>query len=84
MTAYRELKNEIEDKFVSAKSERDMRFYLLCLLALESGARVSDLLKLSWHALDFDKAEISYFNTKGKKTTISKLIQELVRICYEI
>lgn len=78
MTAYRELKNEIEDKFEFAKSERDMRFYLLCLLALESGARVSDLLKLSWDAIDYDKDEISYLNTKGKKRQAQNLSRRLI------
>lgn len=78
MTAYRELKNKIEDEFVLAVTERDMRFYLLCLLALESGARVSDLLKLSWNAIDFDQAEIYWLNTKGKKRQCENLSRSLI------
>ena len=69
MKSYSDLKNTIEDRFVLATSERDMRFYLLGLLALESGARVSDLLKLSWHSVDFELLTLSYMNTKGKKDT---------------
>ena len=78
MTTYRELKNGLQDKFELAKNERDMRFYLLCLLALESGARVSDLLKLDWYAIDYDKAELSYLNTKGKKRQTQKLSRTML------
>mgnify|MGYP003679744587 CR=1 FL=1 len=78
MKSYSDLKNTIEDKFVLATSERDMRFYLLCLLALESGARVSDLLKLSWHSVDFELLKVSYMNTKGKKRQSANLTRTLI------
>ena len=78
MKSYSDLKNSIEDKFVLATSERDMRFYLLCLLALESGARVSDLLKLSWHSVDFELLTLSYMNTKGKKRQSANLTRTLI------
>jgi integrase len=64
MTRYRELKLKIEQDFKSANSENDMRFYLLCLMALETGARVSDLLKLNFDSIQND--EIAYKNTKSK------------------
>ena len=64
MTRYREIKVRIEQDFRSAKSLNDMRFYLLCLMALETGARVSDLLKLDYDSIQKD--EIVYKNTKSK------------------
>jgi len=78
MKSYSDLKNTIEDRFVLATSERDMRFYLLGLLALESGARVSDLLKLSWHSVDFESLTLSYMNTKGKKRQSANLTRTLI------
>lgn len=65
MTIYRELKNSIEAKYLSATKVSDMRFYLLSLMALESGARVSDLLKLEFSAID--ENVISYTNSKSKR-----------------
>ena len=65
MTTYRELKNEIENKYLTATRLTDMRFYLLGLMALETGARVSDLLVLEFTAVDGNV--ISYRNKKSKK-----------------
>lgn len=67
MNTYLSLKFKIEQKFKTAKSKNDMRFYLLSLLALESGARVSDLLVLEWNNIDHDNKIISYVNKKSKK-----------------
>ena len=86
MNTYSELKFKIEVKFKGAKSERDMRFYLLCILALESGARVSDLLKLEWNNIDTENGVISYLNKKSKKNqqqNISKNTVQHVRIYKE-
>lgn len=67
MNTYIQLKRQIEIKYNEATSIRDMRFYLLCLLALESGARASDLLKLTWDQIDTDNLIVSYRNHKSKK-----------------
>jgi len=67
MNTYIQLKREIEDKYNQSLSIRDMRFYLLSLLALESGARASDLLKLTWDNIDEDNMIVSFRNHKSKK-----------------
>ena len=67
MNTYLELKSKIEVNFKKAKSKKDMRFYLLCLMALESGARVSDLLRLEWSNIDAGNSIISFLNKKSKK-----------------
>ena len=67
MKSYRELKQLIDSKYNQATSIRDMRFYLLSLLALESGARASDLLRLSFSNIDTDNLIVSYRNSKSKK-----------------
>ena len=64
MTRYKELKTKIESQYLDAKSVNDMRFYLLCLMALETGARVSDLLKLEFNSIDGNM--INYLNYKSK------------------
>ena len=56
MTRYNELKKKFEQDFKSAKSINDMRFYLLCLIALETGARVSDLLELDYDSIQDDES----------------------------
>jgi len=73
MNTYLETKYSIEEKFTKAINERDMRFYLLCLLALETGARVSDLLRLSWFDIDFDTEQVIYLNKKSKKKQFQKV-----------
>jgi integrase len=65
MTIYRELKSRIEANYLSANKVSDMRFYLLSLIALETGARVSDLLKLEFSAIN--ENVISYTNSKSKR-----------------
>ncbi len=55
-----------------------MRFYILCLLALETGARVSDLLKLDWSSIDFNTAEVIYTNTKSKRRQFQRISSSLL------
>ena len=76
MTRYNELKKKFEQDFKSAKSINDMRFYLLCLIALETGARVSDLLELDYESIQDD--EIVYRNKKSKKQQEQIVSRELV------
>ena len=67
MKNYRQLKQQIELDYEQSTSVRDMRFHLLCILALESGARVSDLLRLSWEDIDTSHKVVSYLNSKSKR-----------------
>jgi integrase len=78
MNTYRELKKKVDSRFLEASKKTDMRFYLLCLLALESGARVSDLLKLEWSNIDTDNNIVSYLNTKSKKVQEQNISDTLV------
>ena len=43
---YLELKDKANANFMQSKTRGDIRFHLLVLLALETGARVSDLLNI--------------------------------------
>ena len=70
MNTYIQLKREIEDKYNQSLSIRDMRFYLLSLLALESGARASDLLKLTWDNIDEDNMIVSFRNHKSSRRQV--------------
>ena len=78
MFSYREIKNKIENDYLTAKSVNDMRFYLLCLMALESGARVSDLLQLEFNAIDLKNNIISYKNNKSKKNQEQMVSDNLI------
>ena len=78
MNSYRELKQKIDSKFLASAKKTDMRFYLLCLLALESGARVSDLLKLEWSNIDTENNIVSYLNTKSKKVQEQNISEIMV------
>jgi integrase len=78
MNKYFELKSKLKDLFLNAKSEKDMRFYLLCILALETGARVSDLLKLEWDNFDLVNNTVTYLNKKSKKTQEQLISSTLV------
>jgi len=78
MYSYREIKKRVENDYLTAKSVNDMRFYLLCLMALESGARVSDLLKLDFNAIDTDNNVISYENSKSKKHQEQRISDNLI------
>ena len=46
MNTYLETKDKAERLFLNSKTESDQRFHLLVILALETGARVSDLLNI--------------------------------------
>lgn len=63
---YQEIYDSAIENF-NNKRENDMRFSVLTLLALETGARVSDLLNLKWSNINFDMKEINYTNKKSKK-----------------
>lgn len=78
MNEYIQLKREIESKYNQSSSIRDMRFYLLSLLALESGARASDLLKLTWDQIDVDNMIVSYKNHKSKKMQQQNVTQTFI------
>jgi len=75
MKEYLELKDKANTDFMMAKTEGDLRFHLLVLLALETGARVSDLLNIT--AEDFTEENgityLSYLNKKGKKKQVQKI-----------
>jgi integrase len=78
MSTYRELKQKVDSGFLESIKKTDMRFYLLCLLALESGARVSDLLKLEWSNIDTENNIVSYLNTKSKKMQEQNISETVV------
>ena len=69
MNTYFETKDKAERLFLNSKTESDQRFYLLVILALETGARVSDLLNIKIN--DFRQVDnatlLDYKNKKGKK-----------------
>ncbi len=75
MKEYLELKDKANTNFMMAKTEGDLRFHLLVLLALETGARVSDLLNIK--AEDFTEENgatyLSYLNKKGKKKQVQRI-----------
>ena len=73
METYSEIKRTVETNFKGAKSESDMRFYLLCMMALETGARVSDLLLLNWEDISIEHKDVEYLNKKSKKKQIQLL-----------
>jgi integrase len=72
-TIYKKASNEFKSKKVN-----DMRFSILVLLGLESGARVSDLLSLTWPNIDFNQNEVSYQNKKSKKNQSQCLSENLI------
>ena len=69
MDTYLETKDKAERLFKNSKTESDQRFHLLVILALETGARVSDLLNIKIN--DFRQVDnatlLDYKNKKGKK-----------------
>lgn len=85
---YLELKKELLEKikdsryFYNGQKTSDMRFYFLCLTGLETGARISDLLKLSWSSFDVQNNILSYHNTKSGKNQKAKFSNDL-RLAYE-
>ena len=78
MSTYSEIKRAVESKFKDAKSESDMRFYLLCMMALETGARVSDLLALDWRNISIEDKDVSYTNKKSDKKQIQLLSENTI------
>ena len=79
MSTYSEIKRTVESKFKDAKSENDMRFYLLCMMALETGARVSDLLRLEWKNVSIEDMDVSYTNKKSDKKQIQLLSESTIK-----
>ena len=69
MTEYLELKDKANANFMQSKTRGDIRFHLLVLLALETGARVSDLLNITTENFSIENGNtyLSYLNKKGKK-----------------
>lgn len=82
MTRYNELKQKFEQDYLNAKRINDMRFYLLCLIALETGARVSDILNFEFDWIQ-ENNDIVYKNTKSQirqeQILSSKLISHIKR-----
>ena len=73
MKTYSEIKRTVETNFKDAKSESDMRFHLLCIMALETGARVSDLLSLDYEDVSIEHKDVEYLNKKSKKKQVQLL-----------
>lgn len=75
MSEYLELKEQANTNFLQSKTNGNVRFHLLVLLALETGARVSDLLNINTE--DFTEENgityLSYLNKKGKKKQVQKI-----------
>ena len=75
MSEYLELKEQANTNFLQSKTNGNLRFHLLVLLALETGARVSDLLNINTE--DFTEENgityLSYLNKKGKKKQVQKI-----------
>jgi len=75
MSEYLELKEQANTNFLQSKTNGNLRFHLLVLLALETGARVSDLLNINTE--DFKEENgvtyLSYLNKKGKKKQVQKI-----------
>ena len=75
MSEYLELKEQANANFMQSKTTGNVRFHLLVLLALETGARVSDLLNINTE--DFTEENgityLSYLNKKGKKKQVQKI-----------
>ena len=78
MITYLETKDRAESLFMNSKTDSDQRFYLLVILALETGARVSDLLNIK--ADDFrQEGELTYLfyiNKKGKKKQTQRISEK--------
>jgi len=73
---YHQIKLEANQKYLTSTTEGDRRFYLLVLLALETGARVSDLLNLSLTSHFKEEngiAYVYYTNKKSKKKQVQKI-----------
>ena len=66
MKEYLELKEKAEDNFMMSKTQGDTRFHLLVILALETGARVSDLLKIN-QTISRKKMELPIYHTRIRK-----------------
>jgi len=83
MNIYFDTKQKADRLFSESKTESAQRFYLLVILALETGARVSDLLNIKMEDFERegDKFYLTYKNKKGKieqsqrisDTTINKV-----------
>ena len=75
MSEYLKLKEQANTNFLQSKTNGNVRFHLLVLLALETGARVSDLLNINTE--DFTEENgityLSYLNKKGKKKQVQKI-----------
>jgi integrase len=75
MTEYLELKDKANANFMQSKTRGDIRFHLLVLLALETGARVSDLLNITTENFSIENGNtyLSYLNKKGKKKQVQRI-----------
>ena len=75
MTEYLELKDKANANFMQSKTKGDIRFHLLVLLALETGARVSDLLNITTEDFSEESGStyLSYLNKKGKKKQVQRI-----------
>ena len=88
MELYQETKQKANSGFLTSTTRGDRRFYALVLLALESGARVSDLLSVNQSNFTVENEEvyITYLNKKSNKVQpqrISNLTYKKIKILIE-
>lgn len=78
MITYLETKDRAESLFMKSKTDSDQRFYLLVILALETGARVSDLLniKIDDFRQEGELTYLFYINKKGKKKQTQRISEK--------
>lgn len=75
---FEKLKFEMYQGYEKSKTTTDQRFYLFGIIALETGARISDVLKLEYEQIDGEY--ITYLNQKSNKTQTQKLSEKTRRI----
>tara|TARA_R100000988_G_scaffold103834_1_gene86328 strand:+ start:482 stop:1264 length:783 start_codon:yes stop_codon:yes gene_type:complete len=80
--------NAPKNRFLSPKEQQRLlaaarashwdRLYLLVLMALTTGARRGELLKLTWGDLDFDQKIARLETTKNKESRLLPLLQPVI------
>lgn len=77
---YSETKNRLLSLYSEAEKINDKRFYMIGLLSLETGGRVSDLIPLKWSNFDFNKNTVQFKNKKSKKIQKQKFSDVLKNV----
>ena len=72
---YNEIKIKANQLYLTSTTDGDRRFYLLVLLALETGARVSDLLPITTDNFIKENSVtyLSYLNKKSNKQQVQRI-----------